>query len=56
MCRIVLSHMVAGDDVDIREGVEEQEDDADDCEGGFVVDGIVDSADGMEGSGGLSGS
>ena len=47
---------MAGDGVVIREGVEEQEDDVDDCEGGFVVDGIVDSADDMEGSGGLSGS
>ena len=56
MSRTVLAHIIAGDDVDIREGVEEQEDDADDCEGGFVVDGIVDSADDMEESGGLSGS
>ena len=54
MCRIVLSHLVAGDDVDIGECVEEQEDDADDCEGDFVVDGVVDSADDIEESGGLS--
>ena len=39
------SVLVAGDDVDIREGVEEQEEDADDCEGGFVVDDIVASGD-----------
>ena len=47
MSRTLLAHIVAGGDVDIREGVEEQEDDADDCEGSFVVDGIVDSADDM---------
>ena len=47
---------MVGDGVVIGEGVEEQEDDADDCEGGFVVDDIVNSADDIEESGGLSGS
>ena len=36
---------MVGDGVVIGEGVEEQEDDVDDCEGGFVVDDIVDSGD-----------
>ena len=56
MCRIVLSHLVAGDDVDIGECVEEQENDADECEGDFVVDDIATSVDGIEHSGDLAGS
>ena len=44
---------MVGDGVVIGEGVEEQEDDVDDCEGGFVVDDIVDSADDIEDSGDL---
>jgi len=36
---------VVGDGVVIGEGVEEQEDDVDDCEGGFVVDDIFTSGD-----------
>ena len=50
----MLPHIVAGDGVVIREGVEEQEEDANDCEGGFVVDDIVDSADDIEEFGDLA--
>ena len=50
MCCIVLSHLVEGDDVDIKECAEEQEDDAVDCESEFVVDDIVTFVDGIEDS------
>ena len=50
MCRVVLLHLVEGDDVDIKECVEELEDDVVDCEGEFVVDDIVTFVDGIEDS------
>jgi acetyltransferase-like isoleucine patch superfamily enzyme len=43
--RTILPHIVVGDGVVIGEGVEEQENDVVDCEGGFVVDDIVASGD-----------
>ena len=45
MCRVVLFHLVEGDDVDIKECAEELEDDVVGCEGDSVVDDIVDNAD-----------
>ena len=54
MCCVVLLHLVEGDDVDIKECVEEQEDDAVDCESEFVVDDIVTFVDVIEDSGDLA--
>ena len=54
MCRVVLLHLVKGDDVDITECAEELEDDVVDCEGEFVVDDIVTFVDGIEDSGDLA--
>ena len=54
MCRVVLLHLVKGDDVDITECAEELEDDAVDCEGEFVVDDIVTFVDDIEDSGDLA--
>jgi hypothetical protein len=54
MSRVVLSHLAEGDDVDIGECVEEQEDDAVDCESEFVVDDIVTFVDGIDDSGDLA--
>ena len=41
MCRVVLSHLAEGVDVDIKECAEELEDDAVGCEGDSAVDDIV---------------
>ena len=66
MCRVVLFHLVEGDDVDIKECAEELEDDVVGCEGDSAVDDVVgcegDSAvddivtfvDDIEDSGGLA--
>ena len=54
MCRVVLFHLVEGDDVDIKECVEELEDDAVGCEGDSAVDDIVTFVDDIEDSGGLA--
>ena len=52
MCRVVLFHLVEGDDVDIKECAEELEDDV--VEGDFAVDDIVTFADDIEDSGDLA--
>ena len=52
MCRVVLSHLAEG--VDIKECVEELEDDAVGCEGDSAVDDIVTFVDDIEDSGGLA--
>ena len=54
MCCVVLSHLVEGVDVDIKECVEELEDDAVGCEGDSAVDDIVTFVDDIEDSGGLA--
>ena len=52
MCRVVLSHLAEGVDVDIKECAEELEDDAVGCEGDSAVDDIVTCVDDIEDSGG----
>ena len=54
MCRVVLFHLVEGDDVDIKECAEELEDDVVGCEGDSAIDDIVTFVDDIEDSGDLA--